>query len=197
MGKVNLTIGRIALWVSGVLLLFGIFGDWYAMDDEGATLFTMWDAGEGLDFGAGFILGLLAILIGIVFIATIVFDYVGEKKIAKFGALGVGGASVLTFLIGLIAKPKFEVPEGFEEYVKDMPGFDISYGLILLLIGGIIFALAWFIDEKMGAGANISFNTGAAPFSQNSMNSAKKFCPGCGAEVSIDAPFCSSCGNKL
>ena len=192
MNKINLTIGKIALWVSGILLLFGVFGDWYSINDEGATVFSMWDAGEGLDFGAGFILGILAILIGIAFVGTIVFDFLGEKKIAKFGALGVGVASVLTFFIGLIGKPKYDVPEGFEEYLKDMPGFDISYGLILLLIGGIIFALSQFIDEKLGANANISFNMSAG---NNGI--AKKFCPNCGAEVSTDSPFCGSCGNRI
>ena len=169
MGKVNLTIGKIATWVAGVLLLFGVFGDWYSMGDEGMTLFAYWDG----DQDSAFILGILAILVFVVSVAVVVFDYVGEKLFAKYGSIGVGAVSILTFIIALAAK---------EEEI------DMGYGLIMLLIGGIVMAVAAFIDEKMGAGANISFNTGAP---------TKKFCPNCGAEVSADAPFCTSCGNRM
>lgn len=173
MSKINITVGKIVTWVAGVLLLFGVFGDWFSAYDEGATVFTYWDN----DMDAGFILGILAILISIANVAVVIFDYVGEKKIAKLGAIGVGAAAVLTFIIALASK---------ESYL------DMGYGLIMLLIGGIAMVVGAFIDEKLGANANVSFSAGgfgAAP--------AKKFCPKCGSEAPNGAPFCTTCGNKL
>lgn len=168
MGKVNLTLGKIATWVAGVLLLFGVFGDWYAAEEEGMTLFTYWDA----DMDSAFILGILTILVFVASIAVIVFDYAGEKLFAKYGSIGIGAVSILTFIIALAAK---------EEEI------DMGYGLILLLIGGIIMAVSSFVDSFVANGG-ASFNVGAP---------AKKFCPNCGAEVSDDAPFCTSCGNRM
>ena len=173
MSKINLTVGKISTWVAGVLLLFGVFGDWYAFGDEGMTLFSYWDA----DQDSAFILGVLAILVFIANVAVVVFDYVGEKLFAKYGSIGIGAVSILTFIIALASK---------EEEI------DMGYGLILLLIGGIIMAVSTFIDEKLGAKANISFNMSAG-----NNGTAKKFCPNCGAEVSADSPFCGSCGNRI
>lgn len=206
MGKINLTIGKIAMWVSGILMLFGVFGNWYGVKDgESVSVFTMWDmtsmangmsggfGGEQIKFGAGAILSLLAILIILTVIVLITLDFVGKKfKYYTYTVMGTGALAVITAIIGIIAKPKYDMKE-----IPDELKFNISFGLIMLIIAGVIFAVSAIIDEKLGSKANISIDLSSVGTTNGNGGQAKTFCPQCGAEVSNGAPFCGSCGNKM
>ena len=233
MNKINLTFGKIAAFIAVLLIVIGVFGNWYVMDtakieegdfslDIGVSIFTLSNAlsldipvdiDEFFSFGACGFLTFLAIIlvIGAVFVLTVTF--MEPSKISKYGSWGVGGLSVVTFFIALIGKPVLKIPSWDSEMEREIIekiSPDMAYGLILILIGGLLFALAPIIEEKLGANAGISFNTGASSYSpvdygsvqhsrntQNSLNQDKKFCSRCGAEVSNGAPFCTSCGNKV
>ena len=231
MNKINITFGKIAAFVAVLLIVIGVFGNWYVMDtakiedgeislDIGVSIFTLSNAlsldipidiDDFFSFGACGFLAFLAIVlvIGAVFVLTVAF--IAPGKVSKFGAFGVGAVSVVTFLIALIGKPVLKIPSwdaNLEREIVEKISPDMAYGLILILIGGILLALAPIIEEKLGANAGITLNTGSAasytangyesvPKTQNSLNQSKKFCTRCGAEVSNNAPFCTSCGNKV
>ena len=227
MNKINLTFGKIIAFVAVLLIVIGVFGNWYVMDtakiedgefslDVGVSIFTLSNAksldipvdiDEFFSFGATGFLSFLAVIlvIGAVFVLTATFMAPG--KISKFGSFGVGAVSVITFFIGLIGKPVLKIPswdENFEREIVEKISPDMAYGLILILIGGILLALAPIIEEKLGSSAGITLNTGNVQYTANNYGSApqtvaqnKKFCPRCGAEVSSVSPFCTSCGNKL
>lgn len=178
-------------------------------------------------FGATTFLMLLAVLILLASTAVVTMYFTGNEKFAKYGAWGVGGISVITFFITLLGKPvlklgKIMAMNGMSEEMKALPSEikpDLGYGIILVLIGGIIMVAAPFIDDllngkmSVGGAGNASYaapvnpqyapNTQAYSGNQNSLNNqapvntGKKFCPRCGAEVANGTPFCTSCGNKL
>ncbi len=175
MGKIKITVARIITWASSFLLLLGVFGDWYGdfVGSRSLSIFGAWDI-AGMyrtGFDGGF-LGFIAILILIAAEAVVFFDLFEQSKLAKFVSLGVGGTAVLTFIIALI--------------VAD--GADMAYGLLLLLLGGLGMPVGPLLEDIM---------SGKLPFGNGNAAPAKKFCPNCGAQVADNAPFCTSCGNRM
>ena len=171
MGNIKITVGKIITWATSFLILLGVFGDWAGMDfigDRSFTIFTLWDG----DMDGGF-LGFFAILILLATMAVVFFDFFGETKLAKFISFGVGGTILLVFILALATID-----------------WDISYGLVLLLLGGLGIPVGTVIDDVLSGKIKLPVgNTAAAP--------AAKFCPNCGAQVAGNAPFCTSCGNKM
>lgn len=190
MGKLNITIGKIVLWVAAVLMLFSVFGTWYGFDIMGIegdfSLQCMWDMGEEIDFGAGFILGVFSIILLVATTVLVTLDFVNVKsKILNYVTLGTGALAVLTFIIGAASKPDFD---GLE--------LDMGYGLIMLIFAGILIAASPFVDDLINGNIKIPVSVGTSAPNGNG-GQAKKFCPQCGAEVANDAPFCGSCGHKM
>ncbi|MBR5518669.1 MAG: zinc ribbon domain-containing protein [Clostridia bacterium] len=170
MGNFKFSVGKIVTWVSSFFILLGVFGDWCGPDfigEDSVTIFTMWD----MDADGGF-LGFFAILILLATLTVVFFDFFGETKLAKFISFGAGGTALLVFILALATIDP-----------------DISYGLVLLLIGGLGIPVGTVIDDILSG--NIKLPTG------NAAASSKKFCPNCGAQVAEGAPFCTSCGNKM
>jgi len=170
MGNIKITVGKIITWASSFLILLGVFGDWCGSDFIGkrsATIFTLWDSGADGGF-----LGFFAVLILLATTAVVFFDLFEQEKLAKFISFGVGGTVLLVFILALATIDA-----------------DISYGLILLLLGGLSIPVGTLIDDFLSGKIKLPAGNAAAP--------ATKFCPNCGAQVSGDAPFCTSCGNKM
>ncbi len=179
MGKINITVGKIITWVSSFLLLLGVFGDWYGdFIGDGVTIFGAWD----FEFDAGF-LGFFAMLIILAAEAVVFFDLFGQKKLAKYVSFGVGGTSLLVFIIALAAAD----------------GADMAYGLLLLLLGGLGMPAGPLVEDIMAGKISFGANNNGGNYSNNNNynNVAKKFCPNCGAQVAEGAPFCTSCGNRM
>jgi hypothetical protein len=74
----------------------------------------------------------------------------------------------------------------------------VFVGFILLLIGQIVQAVAYFsipdqVPAQAGTGA---LGSTAAPPSMAPLADATKFCVSCGNKIAANATFCNTCGAK-
>jgi ribosomal protein L40E len=76
----------------------------------------------------------------------------------------------------------------------------IGGALTILFVGGLIFFIGWIV-ATMGFSSMKPKPTQTSPITPQEVPTQvmpqKKQCLNCGAENSIDAIFCSHCGNKL
>ena len=118
---------------------------------------------------AGF-LAFFTVLIILAAEAVVFFDLFEQKKLAKLISLGTGATALLVFILALAL------------------GNGFGYGLLFVLLGGLSMPVGPFFEDFV-MGKLINNTAASAP--------ATRFCPNCGAQVAGNAPFCTSCGNKM